>query len=73
MFKILIIILFICFPLNADQKDLRLEKLFDELKQANIEREIDRITIDIWDIWHETNDPKINYDFFKFGFFLKII
>ena len=65
MFKILIIILFICCPLNADQKDLRLEKLFDELKQANIEREIDRITIDIWDIWHETNDPKINYDFFK--------
>ena len=65
MFKIFIIFFCICFPLKADQYDLRLKNLFNQLQETEIETEIESITIDIWDIWHETNDPKISSDFFK--------
>ena len=65
MFKIFIILFCICFPLKADQYDLRLNNLFNQLQETEIETEIESITIDIWDIWHETNDPKISSDFFK--------
>ena len=65
MIRILIILLFFSFSLSADQYDLRLEKLFDQLLQTDDENKIDKITISIWDIWLETNDPKINADFFR--------
>ena len=65
MFKIFIIFFCICFPLKADQYDLRLKNLFNQLQETEIETEIESITINIWDIWHETNDPKISSDFFK--------
>ena len=65
MFRILIIIFFISFPIKADQNDVRLENLFNQLLNTENELEIKNITLDIWDIWHETNDPKINADFFR--------
>ena len=65
MFKIFIIFFCICFPLKADQYDLRLKNLFNQLQETEIETEIENITIDIWDIWHETNDPIIESDFFQ--------
>ena len=65
MFRILIIFLFISLPIKADQNDPRLEKLFNQLLKTDNEIDIKNITLNIWDIWHETNDPKINADFFK--------
>ena len=65
MFRILIIILFYCLPLKADQYDHRLNKLFDQLLETNDEDIINQITINIWDIWYETNDPTITRDFFR--------
>ena len=65
MIRILIILLISSFSLSADQYDSRLEKLFDKLLQTEDENEINKITISIWDIWHETNDPKISADFFR--------
>ena len=54
MLRILIIIMFFCLSVKADQYDQRLEILFSQL-----------LITEIWDIWHETNDPKINADFFR--------
>ena len=65
MFKILIIIFIFSFPLKADQYDLRLEELFDQLLNADDEKEIYRITVDIWDIWHQTSDTNIKSDFVR--------
>tara|TARA_B100000029_G_scaffold483391_1_gene534517 strand:+ start:63 stop:599 length:537 start_codon:yes stop_codon:yes gene_type:complete len=65
MFRILIVFLLISFSVNADQYDKRLKNLFNQLLITDDEKIISRITLDIWDIWHETNDPKINSDFFK--------
>ncbi len=65
MFRILIIILFYCLPLRADQYDIRLNQLFDQLLETDNENLINQITIDIWDIWYETNDPAITRDFFR--------
>jgi len=65
MFKILIILLFFSLSLKADQYDLRLEELFNQLLIVEDEKEINRIAINIWDIWHETNDTKITSDFVR--------
>tara|TARA_Y100000590_G_scaffold191872_2_gene218231 strand:- start:1783 stop:2319 length:537 start_codon:yes stop_codon:yes gene_type:complete len=65
MFRILIIFLLFSFSIKADQYDKRLKNLFDQLLITEDEKKIGHITLDIWDIWHETNDPKINADFFK--------
>ena len=65
MFKILFILIMISLPLNADQYDLRLKDLFNQLLETEDDKEIERITINIWDIWHETNDMNIKADFVR--------
>ena len=65
MFRILIFFLIFCPSVKADQFDLRLEKLFDELLKIDDEGEIYQISLDIWDIWHETSDLKIKSDFIR--------
>ena len=63
MFRILLILILFTFPIKADQNDLRLEILFKKLLETSDENEINNITVNIWDIWYETNDPNINHDF----------
>ena len=65
MLRILIIIMFFCLSVKADQYDQRLENLFSQLLITENETKIKTIKLQIWDIWHETNDPKINADFFR--------
>ena len=66
MFKFTLTILFlltISSSLYADQKDKRLNYLFDKLVVAKEEKEINKITNQIWKIWHEIDDPKTTRDF----------
>ena len=65
MFRILLILILFTFPIKADQNDLRLEILFKKLLETSDENEINNITVNIWDIWYETNDPNINHDFYR--------
>ena len=63
-----LIFLISCFFLNsaaADQLDSRLTELFDKLYIAENKNEIINLTHDIWKIWDETNDPKIEADYHK--------
>tara|TARA_B100000953_G_scaffold183981_1_gene151444 strand:+ start:349 stop:894 length:546 start_codon:yes stop_codon:yes gene_type:complete len=65
-FKLIFIIS--CFFLNfaaADQLDPRLTELFDKLYIAESKNEIINLTHDIWKIWDETNDPKIEADYHR--------
>ena len=63
--RTLTVFLFFAFSLKADQNDSRLDHLFNLLLEADSEIAINRITSNIWDIWYETNDPKIEADFFR--------
>ena len=63
--KIIIIFIFFAYPAKSDQFDSRLPKLFDELYLSQNDKEINSITRKIWDIWHETNDIKIEADFYR--------
>ena len=66
MFKFIFTFLFfftISLSLYADQNDKRLNYLFDKLAVAEEEKEINKITNQIWKIWHEIDDPKITRDF----------
>ena len=59
-------ILFFClcpFSLYADQNDKRLDDLFFVLAHTKNESELKKTTESIWEIWLETNDPVIEYDF----------
>ena len=60
-----ILIFLISFPVKSDQFDSRLPNLFDKLYLSKDDQEINGITRKIWDIWHETNDIKIEADFFR--------
>ena len=63
-----LIFLISCFFLNsaaADQLDSRLTELFDKLYIAESKHEINNLTHDIWKIWDETNDPKIEADYHR--------
>ena len=60
-----IFVLFLSLPLKSDQHDFRLIKLFDQLYFSIEDEEINNITKKIWDIWHETNDIKIEADFYR--------
>ena len=63
-----LIFLISCFFLNfaaADQLDPRLTELFDKLYIAENKNEIINLTHDIWKIWDETNDPKIEADYHR--------
>ena len=57
--------LFFAFSLQADQKDTRLESLFEILSKTENNIQINEVTSKIWDIWHETNDPSIEADFYR--------
>ena len=63
--RTLIVFLLFAFSLKADQNDSCLDHLFNLLLEADSEIAINRITSNIWDIWYETNDPKIEADFFR--------
>ena len=63
--RTLTVFLFFSFSLKADQNDSRLDNLFNLLLEADSEIAINRITSNIWDIWYETNDPKIKVDFYR--------
>jgi len=56
---------FFAFSLQADQKDTRLESLFEILSKTENNIQINEVTSKIWDIWHETNDPSIEADFYR--------
>ena len=63
--RILIILLLYCLPLKADQYDVRLEQLFNRLLETDKEEEIKYITLNIWEIWLESNDSNIENDFYE--------
>ena len=44
---------------------MRLEGLFDILSKTKSDIQINEVTSSIWDIWHETNDPSIEADFYR--------
>ena len=62
-------LIFICcifsFPVKSDQFDSRLPNLFAELYLSKDNQKINSVTRKIWDIWHETNDIKIEADFYR--------
>ena len=55
----------ISFPVKCDQFDSRLKNLFDQLYFSENSQDIKIISSQIWDIWHETNDIKIEADFYR--------
>ena len=63
--NICIFIFFVSLPVKSDQFDSRLLNLFDELYFLKDDQKINSITRQIWDIWNETNDIKIEEDFYK--------
>ena len=63
--SIIISIFLFSFPVKSDQFDSRLPNLFDKLYSSEDTKEINTITKKIWDIWHETNDIKIEADFYR--------
>ena len=63
--RTLIIFLLFSFSLKADQNDSRLDNLFQLLLETDSDTEINEITSNIWNIWHETNDSKIDADFYQ--------
>jgi len=63
--NICIFIFLISLPVKGDQFDSRLPNLFDKLYFSEDGQEIQNITTQIWDIWQETNDIKIEEDFYR--------
>ena len=66
MYKIIITFVFfiiIPFQVLADQNDKRLNYLFDKLIVEEDEQVINKITNQIWKIWHEIDDPKMTRAF----------
>ena len=61
---LIVFLLFSC-SLKADQNDARLEDLFDILSKTESDDQINQVISRIWDIWHETNDPSIEADFYR--------
>ena len=63
--RTLIVFLLFAFSIKADQNDVRLENLFEILSKTKSDIQINEVTSSIWDIWHETNDPSIEADFYR--------
>ena len=63
--RTLIVFLLLAFSLKADQNDVRLEGLFEILSKTDSDIQIREVTSSIWNIWHETNDPSIEADFYR--------
>ena len=47
----------------ADQNDKRLNRLFDKLIVTEDQLEIEKLTQEIWKIWHEIDDPRMTRAF----------
>ena len=65
LLRTFIIFLFFAFSIKADQNDLRLDDLFEILSKSKSDIQMNEVTSYIWDIWHETNDPSIEADFYR--------
>jgi tetratricopeptide (TPR) repeat protein len=63
--RTLIVFLLFAFSIKADQNDARLENLFEILSKTESNIQINEVTSSIWDIWHETNDPSIEANFYR--------
>ena len=66
MFRQIILLLFFIFLSSqsfADQNDKRLNRLFDKLIVTEDQLEIEKLTQQIWKIWHEIDDPKMTRAF----------
>ena len=63
--NLILLFLFLTFPVKSDQSDTRLPNLFQELYDSTNDSQINKITRKIWNIWHETNDIKIEADFYR--------
>ena len=66
MFKIFLLLFFLIVftkDLLADQYDKRLDYLFDRLFIAEEQKEIRKLTNQIWNIWYEIDDPKMTRAF----------
>ena len=62
MFRQIILLLFFIFLSSqsfADQNDKRLNRLFDKLIVTEDQLEIEKLTQQIWKIWHEIDDPRM--------------
>ena len=59
------VFLFLAFPVKSGQFDTRLPNLFQELYDSTNDSQINQIASKIWNIWHETNDIKIEADFYR--------
>ena len=62
-FLFIIFLLFITINSYADQNDKRLNYLFDKLIFTEDQQEIEKLTKQIWKIWHEIDDPKMTRAF----------
>jgi tetratricopeptide (TPR) repeat protein len=56
LLPILLVVLFLAAPVNADQTDPRLDRLFDKLRQAEVFSIAHATEQRIWAIWHERPD-----------------
>ena len=66
MFRQIILLLFFIFLSSqsfADQNDKRLNRLFDKLIVTEDQLEIEKLTQEIWKIWHEIDDPRMTRAF----------
>ena len=66
MFRHIILFLFFIFlsaKSFADQNDKRLNRLFDKLIVTEDQLEIEKLTQEIWKIWHEIDDPRMTRAF----------
>ena len=63
--NLILVFLFLTLPVKSDQLDTRLPNLFQKLYVTTDDYQINEITKKIWDIWHETNDIKIETDFYR--------
>ena len=66
MFRHIILFLFFIFLSSqsfADQNDKRLNRLFDKLIVTEDQLEIEKLTQQIWKIWHEIDDPRMTRAF----------
>ena len=63
--NLILVFLFLTLPVKSDQLDIRLPSLFQKLYDSRNDYQINQVTKKIWDIWHETNDIKIEADFYR--------
>ena len=62
--SIIIVFLILVPPMKADQNDLRLEVLFNDLKTSVSIQKASFFEIQIWKIWMEHRNPKVQSSLF---------